>query len=608
MNKKKITIGCILLVSGLALNASIAPQPMTGEGVTVTSKEGVSDNNNKKMVKTSSKLFFTAETVANGEELWVSDGTAVGTKMVKDIVPGKDGSNPQWLCLVGNKCYFSAQTPDKGNELWVSDGTEAGTNIVKDIYIDGSSSPFGLTKFGDKLLFYAMDEESELIPVIDSAKPEKWLWVSDGTEAGTIRIGDTPTRETGYDGEVRFGVLKDKALFVGYSAETNETLWVTDGTKAGTKIVKDINPTPFVGWSATASANIDWITVVGNKAVFRAETVATVTNDKTLGVDGNIGSEIWISDGTPEGTNWIGVDFASGTLNGAPLASQFASTYAMTDNLLIFRADDAVHHVEPCIMDINKPFVKDVNPKMIYDINTWGFPADKRPSWPSWNNMVYNGMLYLQANGVYHMPDVANELYTGYSLWRIDVSSLDIAQINSAGYLRTWSNPAMTINQPNKDDKSRLFTEVAGKLYFVADDAKNNSELWCMDNNDSNPYKVHDFADNGMPHSLQNFNEVLYFIANVDKKLYKIGEPPAGVTDVVNDVKIKIYPNPASEFVNVSADQEILNISIYDVQGHLMIDQDNAHNINISSLQGGLYFIRIKTQNGDVVSQKLIVE
>ena len=42
------------------------------------------------LVVTAGNLIFfrTASSAAAGEELWVSDGTPAGTRMVKDIVPG----------------------------------------------------------------------------------------------------------------------------------------------------------------------------------------------------------------------------------------------------------------------------------------------------------------------------------------------------------------------------------------------------------------------------------------------------------------------------------------------------------------------------------------
>lgn len=86
------------------------------------------------VVTPSGLMFFTASTDTSGEELWISDGTPGGTRMVADIAPGAESSDPKWLTVVGDKVFFSASTPDEGAELWVSDGTAGGTRLVKDIY------------------------------------------------------------------------------------------------------------------------------------------------------------------------------------------------------------------------------------------------------------------------------------------------------------------------------------------------------------------------------------------------------------------------------------------------------------------------------------------
>jgi ELWxxDGT repeat protein len=65
-------------------------------------------------------------------ELWVTDGTAAGTRKVKEIYPGPVGSSPQHFTAVGDAVYFRASHPDYGQVLWRSDGTEEGTEMVTD--------------------------------------------------------------------------------------------------------------------------------------------------------------------------------------------------------------------------------------------------------------------------------------------------------------------------------------------------------------------------------------------------------------------------------------------------------------------------------------------
>ena len=72
-------------------------------------------------------MFFYASTSETGEELWISDGTAVGTSMVLDIHIGSTGSNPRDLIWYKSTLFFRANDGVFGHELWISDGTAEGT-------------------------------------------------------------------------------------------------------------------------------------------------------------------------------------------------------------------------------------------------------------------------------------------------------------------------------------------------------------------------------------------------------------------------------------------------------------------------------------------------
>jgi ELWxxDGT repeat protein len=89
-------------------------------------------------------LLFSANHPDFGEELWRSEGTERNTKLVKDIDPGplmindventETGSSaPDKVLRTKKWIYFAATTVKYGEELWKSDGTKSGTKIVKDI-------------------------------------------------------------------------------------------------------------------------------------------------------------------------------------------------------------------------------------------------------------------------------------------------------------------------------------------------------------------------------------------------------------------------------------------------------------------------------------------
>src|SRR6185436_3274903 len=85
------------------------------------------------LVESDGILYFQGNDGIHGTELWRSDGTRAGTKMVADVVPGPDGLPPQFLTPAPGGVYFSAADGIHGRELWWSDGTAAGTHMVVDL-------------------------------------------------------------------------------------------------------------------------------------------------------------------------------------------------------------------------------------------------------------------------------------------------------------------------------------------------------------------------------------------------------------------------------------------------------------------------------------------
>lgn len=64
------------------------------------------------------RIFFSGTTMNEGEEVWFTDGTAAGTKMLIDINPGTANSKPTDFIAFNNRLYFVANHPTYGGELW----------------------------------------------------------------------------------------------------------------------------------------------------------------------------------------------------------------------------------------------------------------------------------------------------------------------------------------------------------------------------------------------------------------------------------------------------------------------------------------------------------
>lgn len=86
-----------------------------------------------------------------GSELFRSDGTAPGTRLVRDICPGACDSQPSSLTDVDGVLYFVAEDGMHGPEIWCSDGSAEGTHPVAGTARLGD--PALLTRSGSLLFF-----------------------------------------------------------------------------------------------------------------------------------------------------------------------------------------------------------------------------------------------------------------------------------------------------------------------------------------------------------------------------------------------------------------------------------------------------------------------
>jgi len=79
-------------------------------------------------------------------------------------------------------------------------------------------------------------------------------------------------------------------------------------------------------------------------------------------------------------------------------------------------------------------------------------------------------------------------------------------------------------------------------------------------------------------------------------------------TDLVDEGRINVYPNPATDFLNVeSGATKIKNYQLFNVAGKLVREGVYNRNLEVSDLNNGLYVLRLETNKG-VVHQKVMIE
>lgn len=320
-------------------------------------------------VAVGSRIFFLAQTAAAGQELWVSDGTLAGTRMVADLNPGNTNAFADQLTSWAGYCWFFASVPLSGNKgLWRSDGTAAGTVQV-------GTRQWGtqrrLTAAAGKLWFAAfdatygdepwvLDDPSGTPRMVHDINPGafssvvdeivEWrgkvffnandgvngneLWSSDGTAANTVLVADV-NPGPGSARPLIYRPTRDFLFFQNGEPGLQGPIWQTDGTQAGTQYVPH-TPILFGGD----------LTVVDNVLYARANPQSSPDVD------------LWRTDGTPGGTMPV-----RGTNPARPLAPM--RLCAAGSRYVYFMGDDGVTGTELWRSDgtvTGTTQVADVNP------------------------------------------------------------------------------------------------------------------------------------------------------------------------------------------------------------------------------------------------------
>jgi ELWxxDGT repeat protein len=173
-------------------------------------------------------------------ELWRSDGTAGGTYSLSTNLFLNYGD---YIVTAGNLAFFTADDDIHGPQVWVSDGTLSGTKMVKNINPGGYGSyPYSLFSYKNEVYFGAYDGSGSYFS----------YWKTDGTENGTKKIKDITVAYWDYYSLFyshyysQYFCQSGNSLFfnaIDFSTNTYDPeLWKTNGTTQSTQLVKAINP------------------------------------------------------------------------------------------------------------------------------------------------------------------------------------------------------------------------------------------------------------------------------------------------------------------------------------------------------------------------------
>ena len=269
--------------------------------------------------------FITQSWTDDSRSLWVTDGTAAGTRTVdegptgitewvpratgelyttssgvlrrsradgsgsvalRDFEAGPGSSGPLSQAVLGGRLVFSAQTAAKAAPLFVSDGTPEGTREIN----PNAAWASQLVTAGRRLVF-----TSEIHGTDPFGYPQvtpNGIWATDGTPGGT--------RQLSHPGQNILPPLmpfRDDVFYGGsfLGGGFNVELWRTTGRLQGGVLVKNINLQRYAGFHGICYTEPSYPgpgVVIGDRLVFAAN-------------DGLNGREPWITDGTTAGTHLL---------------------------------------------------------------------------------------------------------------------------------------------------------------------------------------------------------------------------------------------------------------------------------------------------------------
>jgi ELWxxDGT repeat protein len=393
-------------------------------------------------------LYFSATDRKGDRELWKTDGTRSGTVRLRDINPGGSAS-PQNLAVVGNTLFFSADDGIHGEELWKTDGTPAGTTIVADINPGAASSQLAnLTDFKGTLFFSAWDGQGVEIGAgssITYPDPISSLWKSDGTQVGTVEVkaafgtaGATFIRPTAsFPRELT--EFNDSLFFTAYATQNTREIWKTDGTEAGTVPVTQIFAPLSYRYQGEGPQDL---TVVDGKLFFSANFQGSPSDSGSR--------NLFKTDGTPAGTVLVGSV-------GSPPYGLEPARLTNVDGTLFFTAYSNDTGRELWKSDGSQTaLVKDIYPGTMS-----ANPASLTP---------VNGRLYFTADAG-----------SGVAIWQTDGSQGDTVPLTNPETLQVVdSSPLLPRPLTSPTRSPSALTVLNGKLVFVADNGRDGEQLWAL--------------------------------------------------------------------------------------------------------------------------------
>lgn len=578
------------------------------------------------------KIIISADdNTGAGSELWVSDGTDVGTTLLKDITDGGNtGINPYSFSEVGGKLFFTTNSAD----IWTTDGTEVGTerllsaDLTEDIYFNGL-----LGSINNKLIFIGGES------VGGEDDPDNYyIFYTEGTPETTGILVSNIER-----GQDALGSILDNKLYftAGYG------IYVTDGTPEGTTYIEnDIDGNQlitnysmiggdhvyFVGEVAADGKHTIWQTAGTAESTRKINNNSVDIEEELFFYDNNLYFPGYTS-GNGEELYRFDPSFGLQSITFDPIADQYLADETLTLNASASSGLDLSYAIVsgPATVDGNvitftglgtltvsasqagdESFHPAVSVEQSFEV----LVTDQAITFDALEDQLFsNGTLTLAATASSGL-DVSYEIVSGPAT--VDgnvVTFTDLGMVTvSASQAGNEAYTAATAVEQSfnifKNEQSITFVAIEDQILeagSITISATASSGLNVTYSISSGPATINgnvvSFSGTGtvVVNASQEGDDSFLAATTVEQSFEVIS-----ITSVNDPMSsLLIYPNPATDILNIQTQDANLQIRLLNSNGiEVMTIRPNVPN-NISNLNRGMYLLRISSA-GQASTHKII--
>ncbi|MCR5862371.1 T9SS type A sorting domain-containing protein [Flavobacterium sp. J372] len=547
-------------------------------------------------------VLFLGTTTKNGRELWSTDGTSDGTKMVADINRSRHGLHPYgdiYSSVLGNEIVTIRFTDGTSNKPIITQNAsndfillDNASTSAANVYYDEYYSP--------KKIFYNVGNKIVYKGIAYNSTGME-LYATDGTPSGTSLIKDIAPGAAHSLGE-------DNNLFMEYNGilyfNANDQvhgkeLWRTDGTPDGTYMVKDIRVGSQSGvMRQNEYSSMKQYAVYNNMLYF-------IANDGT-------GDAIWRTDGTANGTIMVMPVTSSTIIMGATTTKMFfiskVGQYSQGPDT-IWSTDGTqagTTLLKTYLINVNKFDISAVMNDEIY-YNAW---EDEIGMGLAKSDGTVQGTVFIKPShpeSINMIEKCGGHLYvaTGNSgdLWRSDGTAAGTEVIYTNMY--TSSN----------------YSCIANNFYFTKSALTQN--LWVATGVGNAVGIDVNFPEDIMP---VTYGGPLGILGYANGKIFLDGQTDINGREIftvelqavqaalgLDDIasiseknEYYVYPNPSSNIVNIKGNTPVKSYILNSLTGQKLIEKENSDTVELGNLQPGIYLLSIKGINGSATVKKIV--